>query len=399
MRRTALLWLLPLLVACTPEPLEERPSEGRPSAERPSEASQEAGEVAVKGWQRAADFPLEPRDGAVVAWTGNEVVVVGGFIGPPCPPNADCVIPDKFAVDGAAYDPATDVWRDLTEAPIEIGGWAQGAYAAGQLFVTSSRYDPDAQRIVYRLVSYDVTNDEWRRWRTPPMKGRMPVADGDRIVFASDSDARGEIDDLVLDIATGEWSELPKDPIGPAFDRMLTATPYGLVLTAKELVDDPGALSPSLTRVALLDRETDRWRRLPDTAQIGGWSWTWTGQRLVSPEFGSADGGEIGNWGRHYPFGGRIRLPSGEWSRLPAAPASARYGAWSVEAAGKRWSATRGYVYDDLKGSWAKLPRPAGAPDTPGPGVWADDRLVFVGGTDWAGGGGLRSPGIWVYTP
>lgn len=48
--------------------------------------------------------------------------------------------------------------------------------------------------------------------------------------------------------------------------------------------------------------------------QVGG-SWTWTGQRLVDPTLGGADGGQVNNYGRVIPYGGRLDPATGDWSR------------------------------------------------------------------------------------
>src|SRR6188508_1387283 len=58
-------------------------------------------------WERLADLPLTRRTGPVVAWTGQEVIAVGGEIGSTCPPMADCQEPNDSAKDGAALDPGT----------------------------------------------------------------------------------------------------------------------------------------------------------------------------------------------------------------------------------------------------------------------------------------------------
>ena len=69
---------------------------------------------------------------------------------------------------------------------------------------------------------------------------------------ASGSDENGVQPDRVLDTSTGEWSTLPEDPLKPSFDRMITATPEGLVLTAKPIQADGSPANPALVHAAVL---------------------------------------------------------------------------------------------------------------------------------------------------
>lgn len=341
-------------------------------------------------WEQVADFPLAAREFATVAWTGTELLVVGGAPGAPCPPDASCVFPEVTA-DGAAYDPATDRWRELAPAPFAFG-MSSGAYADGRLLVNA--YDGEETRV----LSFDVVADSWTALDAPAAASRLtPVADGDRILFVSGTDEGDVLPDYAFDVNAGTWSELPADPIGPAFNRMLTPTAAGIVLTANELVANPGSEVPSVTLAALLDRDTDAWKRLPDTEQIGGGWWAVHGDRLIAPQLGGADGGDVGNWGREYPFGGVITLPTGAWTPLPDPPEARQ--SWIADTGGERYSAASGYVYDDEMRTWTPLDAPAGAPETAGAAVWAGDRLIAVGGTSWSGTTARASAGVWIYTP
>ena len=78
-RRLAAVALAVCLSACGP-------------AATPGGPRRSVEEVAGQGaaWARVPDVPLSPRTDPVVAWTGSEVLVVGGNTGWICPPYADC---------------------------------------------------------------------------------------------------------------------------------------------------------------------------------------------------------------------------------------------------------------------------------------------------------------------
>ncbi len=355
-----------------------------PAPEGEVPASEDAGV-----WVNADPFPLEPRDSPVVVSTGEEVVVLGGALRTPCPPTADCGMGEILS-DGAALDPEAGAWRPLASAPLPIAP-GEGAFVDGRVFAWA-----DGATARGPLMAYSIADDRWERIDAPDERYRVLVPDGDGLLLVLGSHEDGAAADYRLDLSTEEWEELPVDPLGLGFDRSVTSTPDALVLTSKELVTNPGADGPPLVRIALFDREEQTWRRLPDAPQIGGWRWSWTGERVVAAELGEADGGEIGGWDRSYPFGGRIELPEGTWSALPEG-ARLNSTAWVRSAVGgERYLIVDDNVLDDVEQTWMQLDRPTDAPDEAGPAVWVGDRLVVIGGTEWAGLEGSRDTRTWV---
>jgi hypothetical protein len=382
-RMVAALTLITLLAGCGAANAPER---GMP-----------LGSATTGTWQRSADLPLTARDPGVLIATDAEVFAIGGDSSRPCPPQADCTMPDHYESDGAALNVDTAQWRTIAPAPMPIPGYTTSVFAAGHILVCINSWQPTPST---RLLDYDVTEDSWIERAIPERTScDQLIADASQVVFASGTDENGVLPDRRLDLGTNQWSKLPDDPIGSAFDRVVVSTPHGLVLTAKTLVDNPGSQGPSFTLVALLDPVTGTWEVLPETEQIGGWQWSWTGRHLLSPLLGEADGGDEGNWGRPYPEGGIIDLPSGAWSPLPGSPEPNYRNRWSIDALGTRYSSVGGYVYDDETEKWTALPEPDDVPDSPGPAVWAQDKLFVVGGTDWDDDRGSRSTGVWKFSP
>jgi hypothetical protein len=185
--------------------------------------------------------------------------------------------------------------------------------------------------------------------------------------------------DQVHDPAAGGWTALPRDPLVPAFARQITSTPHGLVLTGKAEVAQPNSDGPSVVRAAVLDPATEQWRQLPDSDQLGGPAWTWTGRRMVDPALGGADGGEVNGFGRTIPHGGTLDPAAGTWGPLPNAPEELT-GGWQAYAVSGPHTASGGYFYDDASETWTSITRPEGAPEAPGAAVWAGDSLIVFGG-------------------
>ena len=92
------------------------------------------------GWTELPAPPLSPRTGAIAAWTGSEVVVVGGGgENVLCPDTADCSFPNdaELFTDGAAFDPRSGTWRRIADAPVPP--WTGQAVAVdGDVYVSAA---------------------------------------------------------------------------------------------------------------------------------------------------------------------------------------------------------------------------------------------------------------------
>lgn len=324
-------------------------------------------------WERLPDPPLSPRLAAIAVAVDDRFLVVGGDDGPPCPPNADCAAStSEPRRDGASYDPATQTWELVAEAPVGLLNQYPFVVAGETLYVLAED----------GLLAYDVATDSWDQHPAPSAEHRdvQLVSISDRPGAVSGERTEDGAPDEIYDPAAETWEELPADPLGASYDRTYTDTPLGAVLTAKESVADPSAEVPSLVRAARLSSDLTTWTPLPVSDQIGGYRWAWTGERMVDPTLGEADGGQVGDWSRSVPWGGRLDPESGTWSRLPGSPKGYSKTGWKVEALGGPVSAAGGWFYDDRSGGWAKLLRPDGAPEYPGAAVWVSDTLFVLGG-------------------
>lgn len=318
-------------------------------------------------WRTLAPMPIAPRWMPVVSWTGEEVLVVGGGISPPCPDAAACTEEDVMARDGAAYDPVTDTWRRIADAPVDVGYWYRSAFVAGRLVL----FGDD------RWWSYDPATDTWADLPEPGKRvrdtGELAVS-ADGFVYALGRDRARAL--WVLNVERQSWARVP---LGSP-DWFVRST---VVVTGTRLAfSGERADLPSDTIAVDLGEG-----RVVETGQ-GGVFRHWTGERLVELDLDvSGDG---------VPGGGRLDPATGEWTPLPNAPSleTDRGDGWSPVASDGPRMAGWGYVYDDRAGTWTTLGRPAGVDvDEDQSAVWAGEDLVVVAGSR----GDELSSGAWAW--
>jgi hypothetical protein len=100
---------------------------------------------------------------------------------------------------------------------------------------------------------------------------------------------------------------------------------------------------------------------------------------------GSADGGEVNNWGRRYPYGGIFDSSASTWLPLPKPPAGA-HGAGVIGSRAALYIATSGLLLDLTSRSWIDLPRLPKASNTERTVLTAGPDAFVFGGVRWVGG-------------
>jgi hypothetical protein len=225
-----------------------------------------AWDPASNAWRRLPVSPVGPRDGAVVAWAGDRLVVWGGATVPPsaadppapggpAAPSGDSADPpggtaapaaSEMRADGAAYVPATDRWVPVAAAPILPRTGAESVWTGRRLVISGGYHDgDDGDRS--DGAALDPVSGAWSPIAARPAPGSC----------GSDVPCDGRwTGTLALFPASG----LRYDPVG---DRWSTLAPYPSA--ARSLADQPAV---------------------------------WTGQRLLAwgtpNDAGAADGASTG---------------------------------------------------------------------------------------------------------
>lgn len=182
-------------------------------------------------WEVMAPAPIEPRFAPASAWTGDELIVWGGY---------DLADPDDTGSerlersDGAAYDPATDTWRRIADYPFEQvrasrDNWYRDDHGVLGVGVDGSAafvVPSPAGRATWDVVLYEPGTDAWRRVAqggfgrdggtdgsgtrvdTTPL-GRIDAVaahEGRLVLLGTEADTE-DLGWATLDTATGDWSE------------------------------------------------------------------------------------------------------------------------------------------------------------------------------------------------
>ncbi len=319
-----------------------------------------------------------------------EALFIGGSDADPCPPSAGCVAPAVPPLrDGAAFDPGLRRWERIADAPVGFS-FAQSAAMGGAeyLLVPGEPGRPDAPAAFLR---YRRAEDRWTRLALPPdARRRSLVATDEQVIAYAESDEGSQVRDVVFDSSSGEWTELPDDPLPPSFGRSMAWSGRELVLFAQKLVPQPGSREPSVVIAAAFDPDRGTWRRLPDSEMLGGGArWFAHDGRLIFPALGSADGGDDGNWGRPYPNGGILDVELGRWLPLPDTPdEEEQFAAGVVAGRQADFFGDSGWILDAVAEGWMPVPPLDGGEQTvTSRSVTAAGRdMIVFGGVRWDGG-------------
>jgi hypothetical protein len=189
-------------------------------------------------WRMLAESPLSPQVPTAAVWTGREMFVWGDVSRP------------AGSADGAAYDPAADAWRLLPPAPYALNQ-AQAVWTGGEMIVFGSLLDGNnhSERPTASGLAFDPERNQWREIATYPLspQASMVVWTG-REMIAWDYELRAG----AYDPRSDTWRSLPDLPL-----EFYECYPDGA------LAGDDFVLAWHCGQAAILDLATNTWRELP----------------------------------------------------------------------------------------------------------------------------------------
>jgi len=266
-------------------------------------------------WRRLPVAPLTARHNEAAVWTGTAMVVAGGAASPSGVVGSDLAP----AVDGAAWDAASNTWRAITPMPVALnpGTTPTAVWTGHEVLVWSSQPATPGAPGREVVEAYDPATNAWRVLPASglaPRTGAVVTWTGTELVVwgGRNFDVSAiYADGARLDPTTGTWRRLPRAPVPGRSDAAAVWTGHEV------LVWGGSTTNGEIGRGAAYDPTTDRWRALPlsplraKTAPIG----VWTGRFFIV--IGGAAGTQMPVPG---PGAAAYDPVTDHWTTLPPAP-------------------------------------------------------------------------------
>lgn len=254
------------------------------------QGTREAYNPQTNRWRKLPGSPLLAiHDGfGLVVWTGREMIGWGG----------GCC-GDAFS-DGVAYSPATNTWRAVARSPLAGSQHPLGAWTGRELIVLVGRLDADGKPWPARLAqaaAYDPARERWRRiTQLPaPREGANVVWDGREVLVVGGRGGavKGSPPPLrkvgfAYDPARNRWRRLPAMESGRETAAAVWTGTQLLVVGGRAADAGPAVLA---RRGLAYDPQRNRWSPLPEAPLRRRIRPTavWTGRALIAWGGTSAD--------------------------------------------------------------------------------------------------------------
>lgn len=126
--------------------------------DEPDEAMGAAYDPTTDHWRVLPQASISRRWAQNATFTGREVLIWGGLG------------PDGELADGAAYDPATDAWRRLAPSPLRGGAEFVGAWTGEEWLLVEANAADEQQSPSGKAAAYNPTTDTWRQIADAPLQ-------------------------------------------------------------------------------------------------------------------------------------------------------------------------------------------------------------------------------------
>ncbi len=359
---------------------------------------------AFGGWTATGGTPPSARGRAAAAWTGDALLVAGGFDG------ADWLDPAADGTAFSSYDPSADAWDTALPQP-PAGGMMAAPFEAPQALWTGESLwlqQPASGRLLARW-----SGGAWSQPPAPPATPDRRYASlawtGRRLLlWGGVSGMPGsevlEGGGLIWDTATGAWSTIPADPPSSPAARfghfgvwtgseMLiwggarSPDPSGDYSRPNDAVSSGGRFAPDWA--SPIDGGTWTSMPVPPTAAARGHSMVWTGAEMIV--WGGQIADPVLDGVRYDPATDVWSSTSQTGAPLARADHTAVWTGAEMVVFGGRDAAgavmSTGGRYDPAADAWTAtggVPPAARADHT---AVWTGAEMIVWGGRDGAGAG------------
>lgn len=234
-----------------------------------------------------------PRADPLSVWTGTELLVIGGYAWADPSVDATSGLGSPLE-DGFAYNPATDSWRTIaTEAAHHLHARLPWTWTGTELLVWPETQGTE-ESVDSNPRAYDPTTDTWRVLPTAPIAPRQQAASvwtGSEWLIWGGTDLGQEFGDgAAYDPVTNTWRPLAGSPLSARRIRGVWTGEQMIVAggsSGGEPVTGNGELAHS--DGAAYDPASDTWRSIATwSAPHPGANPLWTGRYVVMFAKGSA---------------------------------------------------------------------------------------------------------------
>lgn len=223
-------------------------------------------------WLPMTRSPLGRRREHAAVWTGEEMIVWGGF--------GNSL---ERRADGAAYRPETDSWRPIAPAPMGGRSDAAAVWTGREMIVwggAERRPRRDFQLLTAGGAAYDPARDRWRRIARAPVRSREGSRGAAALWTGSAMLVWNGTAGAVYDPRADRWRRMPDPPLeGARYDSTAVWTGREMIVSGG---DETGGVNGAADGAAYEPGE-DHWRRVP-TAPIEGryqHAGAWTGKAML----------------------------------------------------------------------------------------------------------------------
>jgi N-acetylneuraminic acid mutarotase len=247
---------------------------------------------ATRLWTPLAPFPLEARSQHTGVWTGARLLIWGGVdlsrsqVGVPSDvftvPGEEEETSEgaKLLADGAAYDPVADRWIPMAPAPLKPRVGHVAVWTGREMLVWGGATLKEGPLAFPDGAAYNPATNTWRQIGTAPLHaGARFTAVWTGKVMLVWGGTRGE--GASYDPAANRWTKLPKSPLPPLSSPTSVWTGrLMLIWGAPEEQPNP---SDRIAEGAAFDPAEGRWVRIPSAPSAPGLGQAavWAGTRMI----------------------------------------------------------------------------------------------------------------------